>query len=1076
MAFFFRLHAQCRDSRHRWLTACQYAGFSRTSIRFAALIAAWLVGAGLSGGICGGAGLADPATTNAVSPPAGFELRHGSGPLSLENAGYSVAHWTVEDGLPMQNVTSLAQTPDGFLWCGTFDGLARFDGVEFKIYFPHEVPELKGMRIVALTSDKDGRLWILDADGRLVVHENGRFQSMEAEAGSPGARVGGMWRDASGAMWFRDVQGKQFYYFHSNQFEKVSIRVPEDRGLAEIQAGRNGALWAITHGERALMRLARGSVSEQPIRGLDGSTEDLGNLFRLADGNLALSSRRGIFVQTNGGWTCFHNFDTPVSRGDLVCGCQDRQGNFWIGTAGGGLVLSLANGRTGRVTLPGESTRPFIRDLLVDDEGNVWIASGAGIYRIRHNPIVTWSDSSGSLRGGVRSLAEDKDHRLWVVQDNRVGWLASGTNRLFEPSFDVAGRTLFCAAPARDGSVWLAAGINDGKSSEIWKLTPAESRRIGQIECETVEVIHESQAGMLWIGTSAGLFRRERDRFVRSRLPLPTEDTAVVAVAEDRVGNLYAAVSGAGLYRLERRGWRRLTERDDAGSDRIQALYFDSDDVLWIAADRPALARWKDEHWTEFRGLDPELPRKARALAADDQYGLWLTSRWGLVRVNRLELNDWANRGDEDVNSTWFDREDGLASIECASSQSGICKDSEGRIWVATARGISVIDPDAWEERRATEQPPQVHILQALLDDMPVRLKPTNDNAPGHSQFQVVLPPGSQRIEIQYTGVDLSAPEKVRFRYRLEHFDDEWVNAGDARSVHFTRLPPGRYPFQVIAANNDGVWNYAGDSLLLVVQPAWWQRTSVRAASGLLLLGVIWLGSYVQIRRLQAQRVMQSEFSRQLIRSQELERKRIAGELHDSLGQNLLVAKNLALLGENAGAGNTDSVKQFREISNAVSAALNEARDISRALRPPELDRMGLTKALRGMLQRAGESAGIECVVTMDDIDGLLPAAEEINVYRLAQEAMNNVVKHSGASRVEIELQHLPDHLWLRIADNGRGFDAAKVRATEPSHGGTGLVGMDERTRLAGGEFEVISQPGSGTTVNIRIPVSAPKT
>lgn len=992
--------------------------------------------------------------------------------ISPADAGFTATQWTVEDGLPIQTVTALAQTPDGFLWCGTSDGLARFDGLNFKIFFPHEVRELEGFQITALHSDGRGRLWIVDAGGKLAVYERETFRRYSPLDGVPENQVAEIREDNSGNIWLRGRSDGNFYRFRTNRFEPVRLPVPGSE-LSGFTVRLNHPAWGVRERDGALIRFTRTGIEEHQLPERDGEIEKPGNFFHLPDGTLAATARRGIFACEGTNWMLRHEFNPPIQVTPLD-GVQDREEHFWVGTAGGGLVLSQKSGRTGRMKLPGESSGAAVKCLIYGREGNIWAGGNAGLFRLARNSIQTWTGGTNLLRESVQSIAADTNHRIWVIHENRLYWFDPKTNGLSRVALGGEDRVPQRLATARAGGVWVGAGSRRGRNAEIWHLTPTESKVAGKVSGGNLEDLHETSAGELFIATAGGLFARVNGAFEKIALTGEANDHVVTSVAEDAGGRIYAAVSGVGLFRRESGTWRRLTQRADTGSDRIQAMIFDAQGVLWIAADNPCLARWKDDRWFAFSGLENRLPRKARSLVADDEGGLWLSSRWGLVRASRLELNELAGAGAGEISSAWFDRDDGMSSIDCAVGRSGMVRDQSGRVWVGTTRGVCVIDPKPWNEQRLMRVPPTVCIEQVTVDDSVVAATPRNGKRAGERWPRFVVPAGSRRVEIRFTGVNLTSAEKMRFRHRLEGFDNTWVNVAGPRRVHFTKLPPGDYRFQLAAVSNEGVWNHEGASVILTVEPEWWKRAPVRAAAVAGIAGLLWLGGYAQLRRIRHRRAMQSEFSRQLIHSQEQERKRIAGELHDSLGQNLLVAKNLALTGVNGSPNRPETAKLFGDISEVVSTALNEARSISKALRPPEIDRMGLSKALTGMIQRAGESAGIECSVNVDDIDGLLSADDAINLYRMVQEGMNNIVKHARARRAEIEVVHHPDHLAVRIADSGCGFDVGRARAANSPHAGTGLAGMEERTRLVGGEFEIFSQPGKGAAIKIRIPVKTP--
>jgi len=998
----------------------------------------------------------------------------GSEDWSPAVAGYTMTHWTVEDGLPMQNVTALAQTTNGFLWCGTADGLVRFDGLEFKVYLPHEVAELEGFQIRSLHADGQGRLWIIDEEGRLAVYEQGGFRRLTGEAGRPIVAAGVIRESPTGELWLLGWNDGSFHRFRTNHLEQVALRSVRNWPLIDFHLGRAGPDWGIRRSDEALLQYSSTGAEEHPLLGAQNSEGILGRFFELEGGTLGLTSSHGIYAYEEAQWVWRPRFDVPISHGSPLDGCRDRRGNIWVGTRGGGLVLSSKDGHLVRVNLPGEIPGMSVNALIQGREGNIWAGTSAGLYRISLNPVKTISAAHTVSNEAVQSLAEASDGRLWVAGANRLHWLESKTETLSATTFAAREHKIWRITSSRDGALWLGAGSHSGTEAEIWRVTPETSTREGIVRTASIEDLLETSQGELLVAMTDGLFHRLGQEFPKVTLPAEIKDRKFNALAEDHAGRIYAAVAGVGLFRRERGEWHRLTQRTDPGSERIHALCLDEQNTLWLAAERPGLARWKDEQWSAIFSAQTELPRRVRAVAVDDQGGLWLASRWGVVRADRAELDHRAEYQTGEINSTWFDTDEGLPSIDCAPTKTGICKDRHGRIWIATARGVAMVDPAGWKQQQRSLSPPPVLIEQVAVDDTPV--KPTTTGRRAQTPVpHYLVPAHSQRIEIQFTGINLTAPEKMRFRYRLEGFDDAWVNLAGPRMVHFTRLPPGEYRFQLVAISNEGVQNREGAVLALTVQPPWWQRTSVRAGAGLGFLGLLWLGVHIRLRRLQRVRAMQSEFSRQLIHSQEQERKHIAGELHDSLGQHLLVAKNLALTGVNTSKEAPAIAKLFGDISETVSAALSEARAISKELRPPELDRMGLTKALRGMIQRAGESSGINCQVILDDIDGLLPAGEEINLYRLVQEGMNNIVKHSQAARAEITVRHEPDHLAVSVADNGRGFDAARVRYADAAHLGTGITGMEERSRLMGGEFEISSQPGGGTCIRIRIPVKAPQ-
>jgi signal transduction histidine kinase len=323
----------------------------------------------------------------------------------------------------------------------------------------------------------------------------------------------------------------------------------------------------------------------------------------------------------------------------------------------------------------------------------------------------------------------------------------------------------------------------------------------------------------------------------------------------------------------------------------------------------------------------------------------------------------------------------------------------------------------------------------------------------------------------EYTGLSLIKSEQIKFKYKLEGLEENWIEAGTRRTVDYSYLPAGTYTFRLIAANANGVWNNDGAALRIVVRPffyqTWW-FISLLALAGATLVGWVY---YTRVSRLRAIAEAKTLFSRQLIESQEAERKRIASELHDGLGQSLVIIKNRAMLGLNKGDDKQRVARELGSISESASLALDEVREITNNLRPQLLDRLGLTKAIQSMLKKFAGVVEVES--QLDAIDGLFSENEEISIYRIVQEAVNNIIKHSKASKAHVEIKRSSKDVSIMIHDNGKGFDAANVAA---ACGGLGLVGLKERTQLLKGEIFIESKPGAGTKIRVVLNAASEET
>jgi signal transduction histidine kinase len=326
-------------------------------------------------------------------------------------------------------------------------------------------------------------------------------------------------------------------------------------------------------------------------------------------------------------------------------------------------------------------------------------------------------------------------------------------------------------------------------------------------------------------------------------------------------------------------------------------------------------------------------------------------------------------------------------------------------------------------------------------------------------------------MEFRFTGLSLTAPEKVRFRYRLEPFDRDWIDAGTRRIAHYSGVRPGSYRFQVTACNNDGVWNEGGAVLGVLVLPPWWMTWWFRGLAAVGVAGLVFGWYERRLHRLRRERQAQASFSRRLIASQENERQRLAGELHDGLGQDLLVIASQAQFSLGQPENPSATTTRLQHIAETARQAIQQARRMAHNLRPGLIEELGFTKAVRASAEKAAQAAGISVAIALEDVDRLLPPDFEVNLFRITQESLNNVHKHAGASQVSITLTRSPTSLRLTIEDNGCGFDAARIGSMPPDQRGFGLRQIAERANMMGGRCHFQSRPGQGTRLLVEVPL-----
>jgi signal transduction histidine kinase len=523
------------------------------------------------------------------------------------------------------------------------------------------------------------------------------------------------------------------------------------------------------------------------------------------------------------------------------------------------------------------------------------------------------------------------------------------------------------------------------------------------------------------------------------------------------------------------------TERQGLTDDHVAALFMDREDTLWVGTANQGLCRFRQGRFAGASGRDGLLADTIGTVIDDSLGNLWLGSNRGIVRVNRAELNDYLDGKQPRVAWRHFGLSDGLPTLGCTGGgQPASGRTADGRLWFATIKGAATVDPDRLSFNRL---PPPVVIEEVVVDDQ-VQLFPGKGSnsitltphdfggaAAANIAPAVSVPPRAQRIEFRFTGLSLMAAEQNRFRYRLDPFDDDWVQAGTRRVAYYTGLPAGSYQFRVTACNNDGVWNEDGVALGVTVLPPWWRTWWFQFLVALGVAGLVFGGYELRLFKLRRESAAHEEFSRQLIASQESERRRLAGELHDGMGQDLLVIASqaqLSLAREDNSAGAT---ARLNEIAETARRAIHQARRMAHDLRPGLIEELGFTKAVRACADRAAQAAEIPLALQVADVDGLLSPEFEVNLFRMLQETLSNILKHARASELKVTLERRDSGLCLVVEDNGRGFDPTSGEAAAAGRRGFGMRQLAERAKLMGGRVDVQSQPGAGTRVTVEVPL-----
>ena len=956
--------------------------------------------------------------------------------------------WTANEGLPQNSVNDIIQTRDSYIWLATYGGLVRFDGIRFTIFDRANSPGLVSNRLTVLYEDRNGDLWIGADDAGLTRLHNGIFTGFGTGNGLLSGWVRGITRDPAGALWVLLKQGVT--RLQTTRFERVNTgafpnnrmvdsRIVKYREPAGFWSWSPGRLAAVIHGRVVVWGRQQG-LPETEIRAL--AEDESGTIWGSGPGIL-LHSQNGGLVPVSLPSGCLPSEDMGfVSAPRLRLVCRGAESS---------LIVSLLDGRE-REVIPkspfSASERLSHMVFYQDREGLTWVGvDGGGLYRLRPQAIIPFSQSQGLRDHNIYPILQDHSGAVWIgAWPNTLYRFENGKLKYFTKRDGLVPR-ISALFEDRDGGLWVGAYADDGlrvlKKGHF--IPPPNLRNLG-----VVRAILQDRSGALWFGAEEKLVRYDRQTATAFtvRDGLATNYTNVLA--EDKTGNLWIGGFG-GLTRFCHGRFTAYTERDGLPSASVRALYVDAQNVLWIGTYDGGLGRLTNGKFSRFTKRDGLFSNGAFQILEDSQGYFWISSNQGIYRVKKQDLNDFADGKISSVNSVGYSKSDGMLISECNGGHwpAGI-RARDGTLWFPTQDGVAIVNPD----RVLTDsRPPHVLIESLLVDRKPERLdQPIN------------LKPTQRNFEIQYTALSFRAPERIRFKYTLHGFDHGWVDAGSRRTAYYSNVPHGSYIFSVIAANAYGVWTSGGKSLEIIVLPrfyqTWWFSVMIFAATA----GLIYLGWRRRVSRFETAFAAHRAFSRQLIASQEGERKRISAELHDSIGQRLAIIKNLISIHLSNNGSIGSGHMQLQEISSEVSQAIADLREVSHNLRPYQLDRLGLTKALDAMLKKVSSASGIAFSVSVEDIDGMLPDQSAIDFYRIVQEGVNNILKHSCASQAKVVVGRNQEKVFLKIYDNGKGLSRPVETSDLPAQG-FGLLGISERAQLLGGHLEIESSPGHGTTL-----------
>jgi signal transduction histidine kinase/ligand-binding sensor domain-containing protein len=974
---------------------------------------------------------------------------------------YFTRTWQVEQGLPQNKVTAVVQTRDGYLWLGTYNGLARFDGVRFTVFNDDNTPELRSSRITSLFEADDGTLWIGTESGDVSQYKDGHFAEVPLRANWSGGKIYGISSDEVGDVWLLNETGELA------RVRDGQVLTPVAGVIAKVVAltrSTSGQIWVDREGRVSL--LTQGQL--QPIGFAATNSETYPYIQGIAasrDGGLWVACNSGIRKWKDGEWVADLGV-APWGWNIVANFAETSAGVLTGGTSSDGLWLFFANqANTPPLHLDHMNRLPsdWVISLWEDREKNLWCGTGAGLVVIRPNNLETISPPDKWKNRPVLSVLPAPDGALWV------GTEGAGLYRLRKGDW-----TNFNSAQGiRNSYIWSLAVDGGGK---IWAGTWG-----GGLFTQKVDAFDFAPGldnflppmpallfagNELWIGTTAGAQRYHDGKIEPFKEIAGQPFGDVRAIAQDKAGALWFGTAGSGVVCLRDGNFRRFKKADGLSSDFVECLHFADDGALWIGTFGGGLTRFKNGMFSVINH-EQGLPNDVIGHIESDARGyFWMSSYGGILRANETDLNRCAAGELAEVSFLTYGINDGLPTLECSEGlQPAGGKTADGRLWFPTAKGLVVVDPAGTP---INLRAPPVYIEEMRVDDK--KFADGNDVGP------LEVSPGRHRIEFEYTGLSFVAPEKVRFKCRLNNIETEWANVGTKRVATYNYIPPGKYSFQVTACNNDGMWNQTGASLDFEVLPYFWQTTWFHVFGGLATAlaagGMVWFDTRRRMRR----KLERAERQRDI----ERERTRIARDIHDDLGAQLtrITMMSESTRGdlanpERAAAGLEKIYDTARELTRSMDEivwAVSPRHDTLESLA------MYLEKFAHDWLGTAGIRCRLDLPLQFPEWH--LSSETRHNVFLAFKEALHNAVKHSGASEVLIRLAMKEKSFELAVEDNGRGFAGGEKIKNPPAvqgraASGNGLENMPRRLAAIGGSCEISSAPGAGTQVVFFVQIKA---
>jgi signal transduction histidine kinase/ligand-binding sensor domain-containing protein len=945
---------------------------------------------------------------------------------------YNHRIWQMQQGLPQASIYASLQSRDGFIWLGTLTGLVRFDGVRFTPLNNAGDVSLEKIWVRCLAEDRDQSLWVgTDGQGlyRISPSAPAHFDSTN---GLPSNVIHALVTNPDGTVWIATAGGLVKYSQGGFKVLGSSQGISCD-DIRCVAAALNGKLWVAGPDPSQIYVGDGNSFTHVEIKSIP-PFNTITSMAITAGGQIWIGTSSGILRLDHDEQRWFTSRD-GLANDCVYCLNNGSDGALWAGTKDGFSRLRSEGIESFRANDGLSQSSVFT--VMEDHEGSLWVGTKHGLNQFSDRRAIPFTISEGLSSNKTGAIMQDSEGNILV--GTKDAGLSRFDGRRFVPAGQIGAAAISMAPDSTDG-FWVGTdhGLKRMQHGQLAEnLTTADGLPADEITC-----LQNESDGTLWVGTPSGVATLRNRKIVALRGIDTVSHTQILTIGHYH-GSILLATTG-GLLQYSKSKLAVFSGGQNASTAwlrDIDCLCEDHAGMLWIGTHGDGLRLIDGNRQFAFSIRQGLFDDDIFGITIDDFDRVWMACSKGVFWVQRDDLLRLAAGQTTTIRSFPFSPTDNLRTVECQSGvQPVVIKAADGKIWFSTIRGVIVFDP-AHLLRTAAVPPPTVE--EVIVNGQ--------SQEPGSIHE---LSPWQRNLEFRYAGLSFASPNAMRFRYQLEGFDKDWIDAGTRREAFYTNLSPGKYRFKVMASYPETAFSGAPAILQFILLPRFYQRVWF-----LPMVALVMVALGISLYRGRMQRI------RQRIAAIVAERSRIARELHDTLLQGFS-GVTMEMQALSMRLSNAQERGVLQGIIQDAAACMREARRSVAGLRNPRGEQ-GLAAAIEQSATQVTETQNVRLRLKLSQNLPVISPETEYNLLRITQEAVTNAVKHASASMIEVTLVAKSGELRITVKDDGRGFDPqAQVQGQH-----FGLVGIKERASTINAAIRIDSRPGRGTTVTTTLPI-----